>query len=80
MTWQDYNIGLTLFHTLFFFFSSFCFRGSRMTDATAGIYLGSPPEDPDAILRKIFADRANQQDGLGTILGYCQHKAGKLLD
>ncbi|KAG0325081.1 hypothetical protein BG000_001933 [Podila horticola] len=47
-----------------------------MTDVTAGIYLGSPPVDPDAALRKIFADRANQQDGLGTILAYCQHEAG----
>lgn len=51
-----------------------------MTDVTAGIYLGSPPKDPDAALRKIFADRANQQDGLGTILAYCQHESGKLLD
>ncbi|KAF9904655.1 hypothetical protein EC991_002529 [Linnemannia zychae] len=47
-----------------------------MTDVTAGIYLGSPPEDPDAALRKIFVNRENQQDGLGSILGFCQHEAG----
>ncbi|KAF9118630.1 hypothetical protein BGW39_001006, partial [Mortierella sp. 14UC] len=50
-----------------------------MTDVTAGIYLGSPPKDPDAALREIFANRDNQQDGLGSILGFCQHEAGFMI-
>ncbi|KAF9970181.1 hypothetical protein BGZ73_007197 [Actinomortierella ambigua] len=47
-----------------------------MTDVTAGVYVGLPPQDPQAALRKVFTDRENQQDGLSTILGYCQRKAG----
>ncbi|KAG0067168.1 hypothetical protein BGZ89_006399 [Linnemannia elongata] len=45
-------------------------------DITAGIYLGTPPEDPNADIRKIFTERENQQDGLGTILSFCQREAG----
>ncbi|KAF9144907.1 hypothetical protein BG015_012062 [Linnemannia schmuckeri] len=43
---------------------------------TAGIYLGPPPKDPNAEIRKIFTERENQQDGLGTILSFCQKEAG----
>ncbi|KAG0378737.1 hypothetical protein BGX24_002969 [Mortierella sp. AD032] len=50
-----------------------------MTNVTAGIYLGSPPEDPAAALRKTFANRENQQDGLGSILGFCQREAGFMI-
>jgi hypothetical protein len=45
-------------------------------DITAGIYLGTSPEDPNAEIRKIFTERENQQDGLGTILSFCQKEAG----
>ncbi|KAG9071506.1 hypothetical protein KI688_005718 [Linnemannia hyalina] len=45
-------------------------------NVTAGIYLGTPPADPNAEIRKIFTERENQQDGLGTILSYCQKEAG----
>lgn len=45
-------------------------------NVTAGIYLGAPPKDPSAEIRKIFTERENQQDGLGTILSYCQKEAG----
>lgn len=45
-------------------------------NVTAGIYLGAPPKDPNADIRKIFTERENQQDGLGTILSFCQKEAG----
>ncbi|KAG0236496.1 hypothetical protein BGW42_003402 [Actinomortierella wolfii] len=44
--------------------------------ATVGTYSGPSPRDPDADIRKIFTERENQQDGLGTILKYCQEKVG----
>ncbi|KAG0242785.1 hypothetical protein BGW41_003461 [Actinomortierella wolfii] len=43
---------------------------------TVGTYSGPRPKDPNADIRKIFTERENQQDGLGTILKYCQVKAG----
>ncbi|KAG0016333.1 hypothetical protein BGZ82_001124 [Podila clonocystis] len=45
------------------------------SDATVGIYSGLPA-DPNAEARKMFTDRANQQDGLAAILTYCQNKVG----
>ncbi|KAI1291358.1 hypothetical protein EDD11_008976 [Mortierella claussenii] len=47
-----------------------------MPDVTAGSYLGPQAEDPNAELRKIFSERGNHQDGLGTILNYCQIESG----
>ncbi|KAF9097003.1 hypothetical protein BGX23_010046 [Mortierella sp. AD031] len=47
-----------------------------MSDVTAGSYLGSQADDPNAELRKIFSEWGNQQDGLGTILNYCQTESG----
>jgi len=47
-----------------------------MSDITAGYHVGLKADDSDAQLRKVFTDRANQQDGLATILKYCQDKSG----
>ncbi|KAG0204073.1 hypothetical protein BGX28_003884 [Mortierella sp. GBA30] len=47
-----------------------------MANVTAGSYLGSQAEDPTADIRKIFSERGNHQDALGTILGYCQQESG----
>ncbi|GJJ71434.1 hypothetical protein EMPS_03784 [Entomortierella parvispora] len=47
-----------------------------MADVTAGYHVGLKADDTDAQLRRAFADRANQQDGLATILKYCQDKSG----
>ncbi|KAG0256084.1 hypothetical protein DFQ27_005915 [Actinomortierella ambigua] len=44
--------------------------------ATVGKYTGPPPGNPNADIRMIFTERANQQDGLATILKYCQDKVG----
>ncbi|KAG0236494.1 hypothetical protein BGW42_003400 [Actinomortierella wolfii] len=43
---------------------------------TVGIYSGPSPADRNAELRKLFTVRENQQDGLGSILRYCQTKSG----
>ena len=45
------------------------------SDATVGIYSGSPA-DQNAEARKMFTERSNQQDGLAAILTYCQNKVG----
>ncbi|GJJ79148.1 hypothetical protein EMPS_11507 [Entomortierella parvispora] len=47
-----------------------------MGDVSAGFHVGSFAYDPNAELRKVFEERANQQDGLGSILKYCQDKSG----
>ncbi|KAF9097022.1 hypothetical protein BGX23_009940 [Mortierella sp. AD031] len=47
-----------------------------MPDYTAGSYVGPPTKDSDAIIRKIFSEQENQQDGLGTILSFCQKASG----
>ncbi|KAF9097182.1 hypothetical protein BGX29_008180 [Mortierella sp. GBA35] len=48
----------------------------QISSVTAGSYLGSQADDPNAELRKIFSEWGNQQDGLGTILSYCQTESG----
>ncbi|KAF9306076.1 hypothetical protein BG003_001114 [Podila horticola] len=45
------------------------------SNSTVGIYAGLPA-DPNAEARKMFTERANQQDGLAMILKYCQTKSG----
>ncbi|KAF9310086.1 hypothetical protein BG003_008951 [Podila horticola] len=45
-------------------------------NVSAGAYQGPPPEDPTAALRRCFAERNNQMDGLGCILKYCQLDSG----
>ncbi|KAF9367042.1 hypothetical protein CPB97_006469, partial [Podila verticillata] len=45
------------------------------SNSTVGIYNGLPA-DPNAEARKMFTERANQQDGLAAILTYCQNKVG----
>ncbi|KAF9097181.1 hypothetical protein BGX29_008179 [Mortierella sp. GBA35] len=47
-----------------------------MSSVTAGSYLGPKAVDPNAELRKIFSEWGNHQDGLGTILSYCQTASG----
>ncbi|KAF9084200.1 hypothetical protein BGX29_002664 [Mortierella sp. GBA35] len=47
-----------------------------MPDITAGSYLGSQAQDPNADIRKIFSERGNHQDGVGTILSFCQKESG----
>ncbi|KAG0242803.1 hypothetical protein BGW41_003479 [Actinomortierella wolfii] len=47
-----------------------------MGDVSAGFHVGRFAEDPYAALRQVFEVRENQQDGLGSILKYCQDKCG----
>jgi len=47
-----------------------------MGDVSAGFHVGRLASDPNAELRKVFEEHANQQDGLGSILKYCQDKSG----
>ncbi|KAG0242802.1 hypothetical protein BGW41_003478 [Actinomortierella wolfii] len=47
-----------------------------MSNVSAGFHVGNLADDPDAALRQVFEVRENQQDGLGTILKYCQDKSG----
>ncbi|KAG0210349.1 hypothetical protein BGX28_009401 [Mortierella sp. GBA30] len=47
-----------------------------MANVTVGVYLGSPVDDRNAELRKVFSERENHPDGLGTILSYCQQESG----
>ncbi|GJJ73888.1 hypothetical protein EMPS_06246 [Entomortierella parvispora] len=47
-----------------------------MGDVSAGFHVGPFAYDPHAELRKVFEERDNQQDGLGSILKYCQDKCG----
>ncbi|GJJ73887.1 hypothetical protein EMPS_06245 [Entomortierella parvispora] len=46
-----------------------------MGDVSAAFHVGEYASDPNSELRKIFSVRENQQDGLATILKYCQDKS-----
>ncbi|KAF9368520.1 hypothetical protein CPB97_004523 [Podila verticillata] len=47
----------------------------KSVNSTVGIYSGLPA-DQDTETRKMFTERANQQDGLAAILTCCQNKVG----